>query len=204
MEETILAFLSRHPEFEIENFHLDGIGHSENGMIRVWPHRVDGDGHFAAKLRKSGDSRVDAPACKNDKDTMKLIADLEKLIGVLPAKFKERCLRLGDYVYALPTECPDTKGLKLASNGLCLMRVGKNYVEPAHALAMCFEPDDVRSIELHQDQAVKYLAGEAIECGDEKGWLLICHQNMPLGWAKASNGLLKNHLPKGLRLSLHL
>ena len=203
-EETILAFLERHPEFEYENFHLEGIGDSVNGMIRVWPHRVDGDGHFAAKLRKSGDARTDAPVYKNDKDTMKLVGELEKLIGRLPEELKARCMRLGDYVYALPPECPDTKGLKLASSGLCLMRVGKNYVEPAHGLAMCFEKEDVRSIELTQDQAVKYLAGEAIECGDQKGWILICHQNMPLSWAKASNGLLKNHLPKGLRLSLHL
>jgi len=202
-EETILAFLARHPEFVIEDFHLEGIGDSESGMIRVWPHKVDGDGHFAAKLRKAGDSRQDAPVYKLDKEAMKLVGELEKLIGMLPPDLKERCARLGDYVYAVPPECPDVKGLKLASNGLCLMRVGKNYVEPAHGLAMCFEPGDARSMELTQDQAVKYLAGEAIECGDERGWILICHQNMPLGWAKASNSLLKNHLPKGLRLSLH-
>ena len=203
-EETIRAFLERHPEFAPEDFHLEGIGDSEKGMIRVWPHRVDGDGHFAAKLRKSGDGRQDGPAYKNDKETMKAVAELEKLIGPLPDDLKQRCLRLGDYVYALPAECPDVKGLKLASNGLCLLRVGKNYVEPGHGLAMCFEPGDVRSVELTQDQAVKYLAGEAIEYEDLKGWILVCHQDMPLGWAKASNGLLKNHLPKGLRLSLHL
>ena len=165
---------------------------------------MNGDGHFAAKLRKAGDARSDAPAFKNDKDTMKLVSELEKLIGELAQMLKARCIRLGDYVYSLQAECPDTKGLKLASSGLCLLRIGKNYVEPAHALAMCMEPGDVPTAELTQDQAVRYLAGEAIELECKKGWNLVCHQNLPLGWAKASNGLLKNHLPKGLRLSLHL
>ena len=203
-EETIRAFLGRHPEFEPENFELDGVGPSENGMIRIWPHRVGGDGHFAAKLRRQGDARPDAPLYKNDRDTMKLVTELEKLTGPLPSALKQRCVRLGDYVYAIPAEAPDAKGLKLASPGLCLLRIGKNYVEPAHALAMCLEPNETRSAALDQNQAVRYLAGEAIEFDGDKGWTLVTYENLPLGWAKASNGLLKNHLPKGLRLSLHL
>jgi len=37
-----------------------------------------------------------------------------------------------------------------------------------------------------------------------KGWLVAKFENLPLGWGKASGGVLKNHLPKGLRRSVEL
>ena len=48
------------------------------------------------------------------------------------------------------------------------------------------------------------LSLKTIETDGEKGWTLVTYQNLPLGWGKVSGGQLKNHLPKGLRLSLHL
>ena len=204
-EETIAAFLARHPEFEPEDFELPGVGASVNGCIRIWPHRQRGDGHFAAKLRKAGSGkRREAPAIRIDRECAALIGQLEKEVCALPKELKARVVRLGDYLYAIPAECPDTKGLKLASAGLCLLRVGKNYIEPAHALAMALDASLVRQkLELDDNQARRYLAGEALDCEKLKGWTWICWHGMPLGWGKASNGQMKNHLPKGLRLSLH-
>ena len=205
-EETIAAFLARHPEFAPEDFSLPGVGASENGCIRIWPHRQRGDGHFAAKLRKSSSAaRREAPAFRTDRECAALIDQLEKEICALPDALKARVVRLGDYLYAIPAECPDTKGLKLASAGLCLLRVGKNYIEPAHALAMALDASLVRQkMKLDDPQARRYLAGEALECENLRSWTWICWHGMPLGWGKASNGQMKNHLPKGLRLSLHI
>lgn len=205
-EESILNFLDRHPEFEPEDFELESIGKSDRGMIRVWPHRVRGDGHFAARLRKTGESKLpDAPSYRPNKDDMKLIEQLEKDICTLPDVLKARIVRIGDYLYAVPAECPDTKGIKVVSPGTRLVRIGKNYIEPEHALAMALDPDmSRRCMELNDDQAVKYLAGEALDWEGDKGWTLITWKSLPLGWGKASNGLMKNHLPKGLRLSLHI
>ena len=205
-EETIAAFLARHPEFAPEDFELPGVGASESGCIRIWPHRQRGDGHFAAKLRKSGSAkRREAPVIRIEKECAALIAQLEREVCALPDALKARVVRLGDYLYAIPAECPDTKGLKLASAGLCLLRVGKNYIEPAHALAMALDASLVRQkMKLDDPQARRYLAGEALECENLRGWTWICWHGMPLGWGKASNGQMKNHLPKGLRLSLHI
>ena len=205
-EETIAAFLARHPEFAPEDFTLPDVGASVGGCIRIWPHRQRGDGHFAAKLRKSGSgNRREAPAFRNDRECAALIAQLEREVCALPNALKAQIVRLGDYLCAIPAECPDTKGLKLASAGLCLLRIGKNYIEPAHALAMALDEAFVRQkLELDDNQARRYLAGEALECEGFKGWTWICWRGMPLGWGKASNAQMKNHLPKGLRLSLHL
>ena len=205
-EETIAAFLSRHPEFSFEDFELPGIGASKNGCIRIWPHRVRGDGHFAARLRKSGEGRFpDAPVIRPDKENMKLVAQLEKEICALPESLKQNVLRMGDYLVAVPSQCPDMKGLKAVSQGTKLLRIGKNYIEPEHALAMALKPGQAqRRMNLSDDEAVRYLAGEALPYEGEKGWTLILWKNIPLGWGKASNGQMKNHLPKGLRLHLHL
>ena len=205
-EDTIAAFLARHPEFAPEDFSLPGVGASEGGCIRIWPHRQRGDGHFAAKLRKAGSAkRREAPAFRIDRECSALLDQLEREVCALPMELKARVVRLGDYLYAIPAECPDTKGLKLASAGVCLLRIGKNYIEPAHALAMALDASlPLQKMELDDDQARRYLAGEALECEKLKGWTWICWRGMPLGWGKASNGQMKNHLPKGLRLSLHL
>lgn len=205
-EESILNFLDRHPEFEPENFELEGIGKSDRGMIRVWPHRVRGDGHFAARLRKAGTAKLpDAPMHRPGKDDLKLIEQLEKEICSLPDVLKARIVRMGDYLYAVPAECPDTKGIKVVSPGTRLLRIGKNYIEPEHALAMALDADMAKHrMALRDEQAVKYLAGEALDWEGNKGWTLITWRNLPLGWGKASNSLMKNHLPKGLRLSLHI
>ncbi len=204
-EETIAAFLERHPDFAPEDFDLPGIGNSVDGMIRAWPHRVRGDGHFAAKLRKAGAApRREAPAFRNDREALVFVDRLEQEVCALPDGLKARLVRLGDYLYAIPAECPETRGLKLASAGVCLLRIGRSHIEPAHALAMALDVNDARRrMDLDDSQARRYLAGEALACDGPKGWTLICWRGMALGWGKASNGQMKNHLPKGLRLSLH-
>ena len=204
-EGTIASFLNRHPEFAPEDFALAGIGESRDGTIRVWPHRVRGDGHFAAKLRKAGAGKLpDPPMHHNGRDVPVLLRKLEEETGPLPEKLKRRIVQIGDYLYAVPSECPDTSGLRLVSPGVQLMRIGRNYVEPGHALAMAMDGTAApRRMELDDVFARRYLAGEALPCDGEKGWTLIQWRGLPLGWGKASGGQMKNHLPKGLRLSLH-
>ena len=204
-EGIITAFLDRHPDFAPEDFNLDGIGASHRGMIRAWPQRVRGDGHFAAKLRKAGTGELPgAPAHRIGRDESALLCKLEEEIGAIPQTLKRRIERIGDYLYAVPAECPDMAGLRVVSPGVRLLRVGRNYIEPEHALAMAMDGDmAARRMELDDAQAKRYLAGEALPCGQEKGWSLMQWHGMPLGWGKASGGQMKNHLPKGLRLSLH-
>jgi 16S rRNA (cytosine967-C5)-methyltransferase len=50
-EDTVAAFLSRHPDFTAEDFTL-GTLTSEGGMLTLWPHRHGTDGFFMAKLRR--------------------------------------------------------------------------------------------------------------------------------------------------------
>lgn len=65
-EGSIESFLQRHPEFSLEDFALPGAGRLEGGMLRAWPHRLRGDGHFVARLRKRGGEPVGVPAEKEN------------------------------------------------------------------------------------------------------------------------------------------
>lgn len=202
-EEAISAFLARHPDFRAEDFALSGAGTSRNGMLRIWPHRLRGDGHFAARLRKIGDASLCDPILPPAGDSCAgFIRELEALVGELPAALKKRPVRMGDGIYALPEDCPDMAGLRLASPGVRLMRPGRSHVQPEHALAMAMDPAAaLRRMELSDDAARTYLSGETLPCGEgEKGWTLMCWRGLALGWGKASGGQMKNHLPKGLRL----
>lgn len=204
-EETILAFLDRHPEFSAEKCAAEGVGEAENGMLRIWPHRQKGDGHFCARLRKRGEGACPAmPKTTAEKAVTEAVKQLEKEICALPAAMSRQFTRIGDYVYAIPEGCPDMKGIRAVKNGVCLLRIGKNYIEPEHALAMALSARSAkRAAALDHASAVRYLAGETLEFEGEKGWTLVTYRDLPLGWGKVSNGQLKNHLPKGLRLSLH-
>ena len=52
-------FLTRHPDFAPEDFELPGVGPSHSGMLRLFPHRLRGDGHFVARLRHIGEGSPD-------------------------------------------------------------------------------------------------------------------------------------------------
>jgi len=53
--------------------------------------------------------------------------------------------------------------------------------------------------EVTDEEALPLLCGETLPC-TARGWLMFTYKNMPLGWGKASGGMAKNHIPKGLRI----
>lgn len=201
-EGSILRFLERRPDFTPEDFALPGAGESRGGMLRLWPHRLRGDGHFVAQLRRAGEAeRTQAPAPRADRAALQALAALRREAcrpDALSANMDP--FILGDRLYARPADCPDARGLKVVSPGLCLARLGRSHVEPEHALAMAMDPSAaLRRAALDDALAATFLRGEALPFEGERGWTLATWRGMPLGWGKASEGVLKNHLPKGLR-----
>lgn len=52
---------------------------------------------------------------------------------------------------------------------------------------------------LSVEEAAAYLKGQTFSAEGEKGWYLICVDDISLGWGKLAGGIMKNHYPKGLR-----
>lgn len=204
-ERTVEAFLARHPEFSAEDCSLPGIGASKNGCLRLWPHRLRGEGHFAACLTKKGAAAARSghspAAVRPDKaiaQAMNLLCP--HILPAWPGRFGSLRLEMsGDSLWAVPACCPPLSGVRVLRRGLKVLRVGKGYVEPDHALAMALSPGEAAHVqEVDEAQAAAFLRGETLE-GAGSGWTLVAYRGMPLGWGKTSGGQLKNHLPKGLR-----
>ena len=93
-------------------------------------------------------------------------------------------------------------GLKVLRTGLCVGTVvgldrGRGRFEPDHALALAAGLS-IRALPVDYDAACAYLRGEPLPC-DLRGWYTVTYCGLPLGWGKASDGVMKNHYPKGLR-----
>ncbi len=107
----------------------------------------------------------------------------------------------GEQLYLLPEQMPDIRGFKVLRPGLHLGTNKKNRFEPSHALALALKAEQVSQCFETQD-AEKYLRGETLVCDASlSGWTLVTYRGLPLGWGKASRGVMKNHYPKGLRIS---
>ncbi len=202
-ERTIEAFLERHADFAPEDFSLPGVGSSKDGCLRLFPHRLRGEGHFVACLRKAGEARKLArqERVRPDKAVEGAMALLTRqVLPAWPERFGSLRLAMSaDCLWAVPKDCPPLEGIRVLRQGLKVLRLGKNYVEPDHALAMALGPSEAARVQALTDaQAEAYLRGEVL-ASDLSGWALAAYRGMPLGWGKASSGQLKNHLPKGLR-----
>ena len=195
-EEAVEAFLETHPEFLPEPVEAPWFQESGPAMYRMWPHKLLGEGHFAAVLRRMGQPE-DSPAPPPGEKLPRQWEDFAKVLDIrLP---EGRGLRFGETLYWAPADMPDVSKLRVLRAGLELGTVKKDRFEPAHALALWLK--DCRcqvSFPAESEEIKAYLHGEVLPCR-EKGWCLVKAGAYSLGWGKGDGSQLKNHYPKGLR-----
>ncbi len=262
-EGTVMDFLLRHPDFEVVPSTasdvvsagaaglLDG-GHPEwltgydrypaeireavRATYRVLPHHAEGEGHFAALLRKKGsgapfeayDTASQKRRTRSEKDTYgkgksdaeatayALFSDFcREVFGHLPTWVEGRvpCL-FGERLYLAPVELGKTADeIRTRLRGISVLRTGisagtvtgqaRNIrFEPDHALALAAPTADTGTrgyMPLSEEETLAYLHGETVPAPNEKGYHIMTYLGFPLGWGKASGGMMKNHYPKGLR-----
>lgn len=216
-EDVIEYFLERHPDFTLEE------------MERFWPHKVDGEGHFVAKLVRRGsvdtDLKADRKTKKNKnsknrknetkpaltKENMKLLSEFldETISEDMAAWIKNsRLVMFGEQLYRLPDMEVDIKGLKVQRAGLHIGEFKKQRFEPSHSLALALKLSEAKNVvKLTWDdpQTTGFFNGQSVMLSDEqtaeckKGWALVCVDGYPAGWGKVNGAQVKNHYPKGLR-----
>ena len=195
-EETIAAFLESHPEFSLEKVDAPWFTPAGEGQFRLWPHKLLGEGHFAAVLRKTGGEEGDVPEFKGQKLPKEWEKFAKEMKISLPAG---KAVLFGSCLFWAPEEMPEIKGLKVLRPGLELGEVKKDRFEPAHALALwlrdCASAEDYPA---GSDAIRDYMAGQVIP-SESRGWCLVRTEGYSLGWGKGDGKVLKNHYPKGLR-----
>lgn len=190
---------------EDENLVADFL--TENGDFilereeKLLPHKIRGEGHYVALLRKEGGERLDkkcVKTAKEDKDIRLYRSFEEEFINV---SFKN-LFRAGDFLYSLPAGIFSLEGLKVLRAGVRLGEYVNGRFEPSHSLAMSLKREEIKNfVSLPLSEADKYLRGETFPAdGARKGRCVVGVENFPLGLGKISGGIVKNHYPKGLRI----
>ena len=152
------------------------------------------------KKQKRGRAQAAGAGANNLKAATELFEEFKE--KYLNKDISGRFTLFGDNLYIVPEQMPDISGMKILRPVLQLGTIKKNRFEPSHALALSLRGAEARNtinISSEDDRVYAYLRGESIEAENLEGWTLVCVDGYSLGWGKASQNVLKNHYPKGLR-----
>lgn len=175
--------------------------------VRIWPHKMNGEGHFIALLRKKDHGETIEKKVKPKKDKP-LPALLEEFMKDCSYPVNGNDIEIQeDRVYLMPEGIKGMKGLRFLRSGLLLGTLTKDRFEPSQAFAMVLKKEQYQAvIDLPCDdhRVIRYLKGETIDVDDlplarKKGWQLLCVDGYPLGWGKLVNGSLRNKYLPGWR-----
>lgn len=194
-EENVAYILENYPSMELipidkEQFKglSNGFGYCETG--RLFPHRIQGEGHFLALFHKK-ENGMDSGAAVlqtagTDKEAAKRKKEAQKQEDLI--KFLESCKRDWDLsriyirdeqVYYLPEGLRTGLPLRFLRTGLHLGELKKGRFEPSQAFAMALKKEEypVRfDLKTEDDRVIRYLKGETLSLvnGEEpiKGWCL--------------------------------
>ena len=195
-EQTVETFLSEHPEFSLVAVDAPWFTKVGEGMFRLWPHKLLGEGHFAAVLQKDGDSQIDLESVKSQPLSKAVKAFMDELKIELP---EGNLISFGQSLYLAPPEMPDIRGIKVMRPGLELGEMKKDRFEPAHALALYLKTAaKMQDYAADSAEIARYMHGDVVE-STVSGWCLVTADKYTLGWGKGDGKVLKNHYPKGLR-----
>ena len=195
-EGAVSAFLDRHHEFSPLSVDAPWFTPGEKGRFRMWPHKLLGEGHFAAVFVKTEGEEGCIVKAAPEKAPKAWTDFARGLTEPLP---EGKLLSFGQKLFWVPENMPELSRLKVLRPGLELGELRKDRFEPAHALALWLKDwESTCSFDPDSWEIRDYLHGDVVE-SSQKGWCLVKAGPYSLGWAKGDGRVLKNHYPKGLR-----
>ena len=239
--EEVIAFLLRErpqmhlipiPGFEGFAEGISGAGPYKSGLgdpdaarcVRIWPHRMRGEGHFLAMLQKgeetaAGDFCASLPAFSYEEGlpaagrrerrrAQELVEAFCRDSALqIPGYAPEKLYLRGDMVFMAALPEKELKRISCIRNGLLLGELKKDRFEPSQALAMALSgaaPAARLDLGLQDDRIIRYLKGETLTLAAEEctgnGWKIVSAGGYPLGWAKETGAVLKNKYLAGWRM----
>ena len=206
-------FIKKHPEFELIKPNERVLEYTENGIRfdgcecdnieycrRFYPHKGKGEGQFAAVLKST--LSPDQKAKSKTQTKQKLHPVVIDFLDDTLADYDKGHIIINKETPTYFTPDFEVPSCTIFSHGVNIGEVRKNYLLPHHQFYMAMGKDFKRKIELgnNLDLAEKYIRGLEIPASCENGWAVVTLNGCPLGGAKVSGGIAKNHYPKGLRL----
>lgn len=191
--------------------------------VRIWPHKMAGEGHFLALLHKKAPGET-AGAQENDRnghpnrETMVdehknqvegTISDIKGIgkpeIKALTEFFADVSMEMNwkqvevrkGQVYLVPEALGTRKGLVFLRNGLYLGEIRKDRFEPSQSFAMALKKKEymaVIDLDYSDVRVEKYLRGETLEVDD------IVERNLQKAEEVHNAKAMKKRLEKGWQL----
>ncbi len=215
-EKNVAAFLAQHTEFSLVPVADALVSHTKSGIPvagctadltlarRFYPHIAKGEGQFIALMQKlsvaDGDTRVrynGVVESKKDADVRRVTEAFlsENFEGLDLAMLRV----IGGKPILFPVDFPIPPEKVFMAGVLC-GEVKNGRLLPHHQLFSAYGGCMKRRLLLDEETVYRYLAGAEIPTDIENGWAAAVYLDTPIGGVKVSNGMAKNHYPKGLRL----
>ena len=183
---------------------------------RFYPDKVKGEGFFIAAFKKPGSTDAIAegknhpsasPGTKGKNKQVVTAKEIETLKPFLLNTADYFYIKQNEEVIALPVFMENDlaiiqAALYIKKAGVKLGTIIRNELIPAHDLAVSnIISPAIPKLEIDREAALQYLRRHDINLQTEmRGWVLITHQQLPLGWIKAMPGRTNNYYPKEWRI----
>lgn len=183
------GFDQGHPEWTLTG--REDIKH----CIRLWPHKIKGEGHFLALLQKAPGEE---PVFSYEKIRRPKLTPETK-------EFFENCNMKIDWnhvrehqgkLFYLEEDLPEISGVRILRKGLFLGEMKKGRFEPSQSFATALFPEEFKkyvSFDVNDERTIRYLKCETLDIDtNQEGIHLIGTNQFPLGWGKIKKGRMKN------------
>lgn len=205
-EETVRWFLREHPDFSAQPFSLSGdygTLDAPEGMLRLYPHRVRGEGHFVACLRRARRRARGEPdeACGGAALAARA-RRVRRLFGLCRASSRPagRQRAAGRRAALRARSAAAGRGSRAARRSAAGNAERQGLCAGPRAGHVPFPACGLPVLALDRAGPLRYQSGEALPAPENmSGWALAVYEGLVLGFGKASGGQFKNHYPKGLR-----
>ena len=178
-----------HPEWTLSK--REDVKH----CIRLWPHKIKGEGHFLALLQKAPGKeevlsyeKIKTP--KLSDETKQFFKDCK-----MPIDWNHVREHQGKLFY-LEEDLPKLEKIRVLRKGLFLGEMKKGRFEPSQSFAVALRPEEFEkyiSFDLEDERTIRYLKCETLNVDvHTEGMHLIGTGGFPLGWGKIKKGRMKN------------
>lgn len=175
---------------------------------RFYPDKVKGEGFFIAAFTKGEKVLPEWESNKYKTKSERLVA---KEIDIVKRYLKDAgdffFIKQKEEVLAIPVHLENElatiqHALYIKKAGVKLGSIIRNELIPDHELALSsIINKNLASVEVDAITALQYLRRQEINIGTNlKGWILITHQQLSLGWVKVLPNRINNYYPKEWRI----
>ncbi len=182
---------------------------------QFYPHRVRGEGFYLAAFRRPEGPAFQLPKLKGKsphgfnllpRKTAEQLAPWVKDTAALAFFENEKGM-----IFAVPADQEEeviflSRAIRRFHPGTEIGSFKNKDFVPGHALALStLAGDEIPKVEVDRETALRYLKKEHLAIdAPARGWALIRHQGLNLGWIKSLPNRINNYLPKEWRIRMDI